>query len=176
MPGRRKLAAFEAHVQENGGDDWVFEFVAEGLSMKKVAEKVGASSRGMLYLWIGKDEERQAKLRKARELSAHSVAEDAGEILDDLAEEDHITSADVSLATGRVKYRQWLAEMRNRTEFGSSAGVQVNVSVGDLHLDALRRHSAAAIAARVEEPVEDAEYEIEEESSELGDELAGLLG
>ena len=166
MPGRPQLALFEKHVASLGGDDVVFEHIAEGHSMKAVAELVGASSRGMLYLWIdNKKGERKPKLTAARKISAHSTAEDAGQILDDLADELVVTGPDVQLATSRSKYRTWLAGMRNREEYGDQAGVTVNLSVGDLHLGALQRHSAAAIAARADDVllIEEASYEVEDE-------------
>jgi hypothetical protein len=161
MPGRPKLTAFSKHVEENGGDEWVFGYVAEGLSMKKVAAKVGASSRGLLYSWIDAGgEARKKALKVARAISAHSIAEDAGEILDELADSlTPVTSADVSLASSRAKYRQWMAGMRNRDEYGDQSGVQINVSVGDMHLDALRRNGAAQI------PVIEAEVIEEEEAT-----------
>lgn len=161
---REKLHAYARHVEANGGDDWVFSFVEDGLSMKRVAEETGCSSRGLLYSWIklGGDE-RKARLKAARKISAHSLAEDAGEVLDSLADEQVITSADVSLASSRARYKQWLAGMRNREDYGEKAGVEINLSVGELHLDALRRHSADAIAARPTPRVEEAEYEMVEE-------------
>lgn len=162
---REKLHAYARHVEANGGDDWVFGFVAEGHSMRKVAELTGCSSRGLLYSWIklGGDE-RKRRLTEARKLSAHCVAEDAGEILDNLATSTTpISSADVSLATSRARYRQWLAGMRNREEYGDKAGVEVNITVGEMHIDALRRHSAAAIEAREAEQVAEADYEVIED-------------
>lgn len=145
--GTRLLGLFSKHVEAHGGDDWVFSFVEEGHSMRKVAELTGCSSRGMLYNWIKNGgEARRAKLNAARKISAHCHAEDAGEVLDDLAQEGVISSADVSLASSRARYKQWLAGMRNREEYGEKAGVEINLSVGDLHLDALRRNSAGVVA------------------------------
>lgn len=175
---REKLHAFARHVEENGGDDFVFDLIADGLPMRKVAEATGCSSRGLLYSWIklGGDERRR-RLEEARKLSAHATAEDAGEILDDLAKSAvPITSADVSLATSRAKYRQWLAGMRNREDFGDRAGVEVNISIGEMHIDALRRNSAAAIAAAdPDEEIEEADVVEVIESGGLSPELEDLI-
>ena len=165
MAGRPKLAAFEKHIAKIGGDDVVFEHIADGKSMVRVAELVGASSRGLLYTWMKnpKRPEREDKRKAARRISAHATAEDAGLILDALADEQVGTGPDVQLATSRAKYRQWLAGVRNREEYGDQSGMTVNLSVGDLHLGALQRHSAASIAAR-DKPmqIEEASYTVEE--------------
>ena len=154
MPSRPKLTALSQHIEANGGEDWVFEFVAEGLSMKKVAEAVGASSRGMLYSWIkAGGEERKQKLKAARRESAHNLAEDGVGILDDLADAQLVTSPEVSLASSRANYRKWLAGVRNREEYGERSAL-VEISIGDLHLEALARHSAARL------PIPEAEYEV----------------
>jgi len=169
---REKLHAYARHVEDNGGEEWVFGFVAEGHPMRKVAELTGCSSRGLLYSWIKHGgEERKKHLHAARKISAHCLAEDAGEVLDDLADSQVITSAEVSLASSRARYKQWLAGMRNKEDYGEkSSGVEINLSVGELHLDALRRHSAEAIAARTEDVVE-ADYEVENNQS-----VAALTG
>jgi len=173
---REKLHAYARHVEENGGDDWVFSFVEEGHPMKTVAELTGCSSRGLLYSWIkhGGDE-RKNRLRAARKVSAHSLAEDAGEVLEELAKKTLLTSADVSLGSSRARYKQWLAGMRNRDEYGDKSGVEVNISVGELHLDALRRNSAELTSLVPGTEVEEAEYEVIDTPSDEETEVAGTL-
>lgn len=177
------------HIEANGGEEWVFNFVAEGLSMKKVAERIGASSRGMLYLWIDMDRDRRRRLlQEARERSADAHAEDGLEILDGLEAEMAVTSAEVQRANSRANYRKWLAGVRNREAYGEpKAGVDVNVNIGSLHLDALRAHAnsealdesgltAVPPSTPEAEPVE-ADYTIEEDTVDDEDvnELAELL-
>lgn len=41
---REKLHAYARHVEANGGDDWVFDFVAEGHPMRKSGVRCGGRS------------------------------------------------------------------------------------------------------------------------------------
>ena len=58
------------------------------------------------------------------------------EILDDLEGRPGLSNAEVSAATARANYRRWLASIRNRHEYGEKreVGVNVNMSIGELHL------------------------------------------
>jgi hypothetical protein len=150
MPGRPKLQILEQKIRELGGDEWVFEQIADGVRPRVVAEKLGIS-RSFLYYWkdLRAHPQRQEKWAFAMRVSAAAKAEEGEEILDELARRPIITAADVGLATSRAKYRQWLASSLDKETYGTQAGVQVQVNVGSLHLDALR------VAGRVKpsEPV-----------------------
>ena len=50
-----------------------------------------------------------------------------------------LSNAEVSAATSRANFRRWLATVRNREEYGQNAGVNVNLTINQLHLDALRK-------------------------------------
>jgi hypothetical protein len=181
MAARPILRAFAKHVEENGGDDFVFDRIREGLSMAEVARACGASSRGLLYVWINQDKEvRRRKLREARSEGADIIAEEAGEILDTLATSGGVvTSVDVQLGTARARYRQWLAGVRNREEYGDASPVAVTVNVANLHLDALRAHGPASLPTPKQPVLEavDADFEVETDPPDLevGDEIAELL-
>lgn len=138
MAGTPKFQLLCKAIEECGGEEYIWERVADGDSMKTIAQSLGFS-RGLLYKWINRDKERRrAKLKEARELSADAHAEDAGEVLDDLSEQPGVTSAEVQLANARANYRKWLAGVRNREEYGERQQAGITVNVGSLHLDALR--------------------------------------
>ncbi len=82
----------------------------------------------------------EERLSASRVRASHSLAETAMAIVD----EQHDTNVEVSRAASRARTRQWMAERYNQREFGSQKGVSVSLTVGSLHLDALR-----AVPARV---------------------------
>lgn len=144
MAGRPFLRKVNARIEELGGDDWFFSMVGEGTPLREIAEEVGCS-RGYLYVWLDQrptKEERRARYRAARRRSAEALEEEGREVLDDLAGDRGVSSAEVSLARSRANYRQWQAKVRDREQYGDRPGVEVNLSVGDLHLGALKAHGS----------------------------------
>jgi hypothetical protein len=140
------LNRFARWVSEEleGGEDRIFEMIAEGdKTMKVIAAGLKSEafpdgvSRGLLYSWIkmGGDE-RRVKFDAAREIRAHGLVEEGLDILDNTIA---ATSQDVTLAVARANYRKWLASKQNRDEYDErQQGPLINVSLNSLHLDALR--------------------------------------
>lgn len=79
-------------------------------------------------------------LDAARVRASHSFAEHALQLVDEPAYD----SVQVSRAAARARQRNWMAERYNPSKYGQSKGVSLSISVGSLHLDALR-----AVPARV---------------------------
>lgn len=90
------------------------------------------------------------RLVAARRVGAHAKAEGT----EDIAAEMVGDSADAARQRNRIGAAQWLAERWNKEELGVNKGpqVQLNVSVRDLHLDAMRARSTAAVRS-VSQPV-----------------------
>jgi hypothetical protein len=74
----------------------------------------------------------EQRLSRARARSSYSMADDALAIADEAKPEDAV------VARLRVQSRQWTAERFNPGAFGQSKGVNVSISVGGLHLQALQ--------------------------------------
>lgn len=144
MPGRAVLRSLESKIASlPDGEDEVFEMIASGLSIGKVAEHYG-TSRQQLYTWRDRDgqkERRREKWELAMKASASAKAEEGETILDELSERELPPStADVSLANSRAAYKRWLASVRDRETYGEKAqGPNVVVNIQALHLDALRK-------------------------------------
>lgn len=78
------------------------------------------------------------RLQVARQAGAMILAEEAKSIADDVeAKRDEIAKARLQVDT-----RQWLAGKFDRAQFGDQKGVNVNVNIGQLHLDSMRRVNA----------------------------------
>lgn len=165
MAGQPMLRALERYIEERGGDTFIFDRIADGESIGKIAKTITLPgqtqpiSRPFLYIWRNKGgDERRKGWALAMEASADSAAEDAGDILDELAEETFDpSSGQVSLARARSEYRRWVASVRNKEKYGDAKSeVNVNLSLGDLHLDALRKFGSRSEP----EEIEAADYEL----------------
>lgn len=136
---RPKLRKLAADIEAAGGDDYIFDLIADGVPMKRIAEPFGVS-RPMLYQWRDLQphrEERRARWEAAMKASAEAKLEEGEEILDECSGS---TSPEVQLANSRANYKMKIAEMRDPDRFGKKAGeVNVNLNIGQLHLDALRQ-------------------------------------
>lgn len=84
----------------------------------------------------------EERLEASRVRASHPMAEEALSLVDAPAD----SNVDVSRAASRARTRQWLAEKWNRKAYGQDKGVSVSVSIGSLHLDALRSMPARPAA------------------------------
>lgn len=119
-----------------GGDDALYGMVAAGMSLRAISNELGldgadSNTRAAVYQYLRRD---MARYDEARRLSAESHAEMAGEVYGDTAPE---TTADAKWRNDKSAWHRWMAETRDPSLRGK-AGVEVNVDIGQLHLDALR--------------------------------------
>lgn len=169
-PVMRKL---EKHIEKAGGDTFILDRIAAGESVGKIALTIklpghGVISRPFLYRWRDKDEDRAKGWGFAMKESSHALAEDAGDVWEDL--DNDPTSAQVAKARGQSDYKKWLAGKRNKEDYGDGPAIAVGIlTAGDLHLDALRMvghmdtQRLAADKEREEIPVADYEDVTDEE-------------
>ena len=161
MPGKPVLRNLNKIVQAAGGDHVLFDLVAEGRSVGSIMAEYDLH-RTMFYQWIySGGDERAAAYAEAKRISAEKHVEDAGAILDGTEHgntpEPVFSPADVALRKARAHFRQWLAAHRDPETYGErKVDMEVNVSIGSLHLDALRQHGKMSDV----EPV-NADFEIE---------------
>ena len=158
MAARPHLQNLSAQIERLGGEDWVFDQIAAAEPMRKIAghftnpETGEKYSRQMVYSWIhagGPD--REKKWEEAKEIAAHIHAEDAGLVLDD---SHPITSAEAAHIKNRSEHRKWLAKTFNKRVYGEDAGkIDLQLNIGQLHLDALRAASTPREIAPRETPV-----------------------
>ena len=153
MAGRPLLRKTNTLISEKpGGEEWVYEQLAAGQTVGQVAESLGISRR-FLYYWRDQEKERrkplwQEAIRISAEVDADAVLEEYERLdraigVDEEGNTVHRIphSAEVALATGRAKYRQWRASIKDPARFATKPDTQVNVqvNVGDAHLAALQR-------------------------------------
>lgn len=139
----------------DGPEGAILAAVEELGALGKVAHRFGVS-RAAVQAWIRTDPERLRPLiAEARLGAGDGAAEEAGEILDVLAKQSELTTAEVSLANSRANHRKWLAGVWNemyRDRRGAEVKVEVDVRL--LHLEALRaegvRRNPVVVATVVE--------------------------
>ncbi len=163
MPGKPVLRNLNKIVQSQGGDAVLLDLIAEGRTISSIMDEYDLH-RTMFYQWIySGGDERAAAYAEAKRQAADKHVEDAQDILDGTEDGDVpqpvFSPADVALRKARANFRQWLAAHRDPETYGErKVDLEVNVSIGSLHLDALRQHGRMPDA----EPV-DADFEVEKE-------------
>jgi hypothetical protein len=121
-----------SRLADIGGEERVYELVADGVSLSKVAEMIGAE-RARLSDWMHGDEARKARLARAREVAAGALIEQGLAIVDEATEPSEVPSAKL-----RSEYRRWMASRMAPEAWGEQKGPQVAIQINGLHLDALR--------------------------------------
>lgn len=166
QPLKRKcLHALDQHEEE------IFEKLAAGefvtdLCREYLAEPYEEEGRGepanwSFYTWLDDEPGRRERFDRVRETAADAVAEESIRLLDEAREEGVSSTAEATLAKAQSNSRQWWASKLNQLKYGNRPDVETRVSIGELHLNALRKFGQMPNRVPVEE-VQEAEYELEE--------------
>lgn len=151
---RRTRAAFEDEPEATHLD-FVEDWQARGWTLNKLGvecglgEDMGEFISRYLSRTFGK-ENVSPRLADARARGSHRLVDKTHDIAEEATEDD------VQVARLQVSTLQWTAEAWNRNDYGRQRGPVVNVSIAELHLEALKavnaKHSAipAAIAVDAE--------------------------
>jgi len=148
---RRRAIAVELEIRaRNTADDethtpldYVAEWVESGKTLVKLALELSNASNTdvtvpAIMAYLRKQYGHQAvdqRVTNARKASAHTLAEEALQIVDDADDGDANTLRKAEMQANK---RLWMAERFNRAELGNERGVSVQINVGSLHLDAMR--------------------------------------
>jgi hypothetical protein len=141
MAGTPIKRALFAKIEQHGGIEFVCAHIAEGMTIGRLAEYLECS-RPLLSLWINQTEERKEAVLRARKLKAEKLAEDALEIADNA---DESSNGGVNKARLQVDTRKWMASKLDPDQYGDKQGPAVNISIGDLHLTALKQMNKAEV-------------------------------
>ncbi len=145
MAANPVMQALEQLIEDNGGDRWVLDRLANGERVGDIAADCiikdhGPISRPFLYRWRDRSPDRVTGWKAAMQDAAHAHAEEAGEVWDDVP--DDPSTGQVAVARGRSEYKRWLAGRLNE-QYRDGPQVQVGImAAGDLHLEALRLHGS----------------------------------
>jgi len=129
MPGQRRTKEAVAVLKTQEGAAKLLELAEQGKGIDVIAAELGMP-RGAITKWLDAPEHAELFTR-ARTRAADHLAHQALEISDDI-------DGDVARDRLRVDTRKWLASKWNQAQYGDSKGVQVNLNMADLHLQAVK--------------------------------------
>jgi hypothetical protein len=130
---RQEMSAINKKIHAFGGEAMVFDHISQGKTVDSVIKALNVSIGGF-YKWIDRDAKRGELLTRARTRGGQSLAEQTLEIA------DSATPQEAQVAKLRVDTRRWLASKMNE-EYGDKQQPLVNIDLGSMALDALRKRS-----------------------------------
>jgi hypothetical protein len=131
---RKEMSGINKKIHAFGGEAMLFDHIAEGKTIDSVIKSLDISIGGF-YKWIEKDAQRGELLARARTRGGRSLAEQTLEIADNASPQE------AQVAKLRVDTRRWLASKQAPDEYGDKQQPLVNIDLGSMALDALRKRS-----------------------------------
>src|SRR6185437_7782321 len=141
-----RLAQEELDLGSPSGLDYVCSWLADGKTVQQLADHLSTLAgepvhRGWLTPVLqGLAPNAVQRMNDARRASAHALVEDAQAIVDTAAVDP--SREGIAAAKVQADLRTWRAARYDRETFGEKATHSVEISLGQLHLDALRQRSA----------------------------------
>jgi hypothetical protein len=135
---RKEMSGINKKIHAFGGEAMLFDHISSGKTIDSVIKSLDISIGGF-YKWIEKDAKRGALLARARTRGGRSLAEQTLEIADNASPQE------AQVAKLRVDTRRWLASKQAPDEYGDKQQPLVNIDLGSMALDALRKRSVVSV-------------------------------
>jgi transposase-like protein len=157
MAGKALRKRILTEVASNGGADWLFDQIASGVTVAELARQYGCT-RSYVSRSLNSVPEYAAALTKARGEAADALVEQGLEMVDGLSGASSPT--EIAATREKVQWRKFMAGSMNQDRYGTRPQNNVTLSIGDLHLDALRKFSSdmKRVNSDAEAATIDAEY------------------
>jgi transposase-like protein len=157
MAGKALRKRILTEVASNGGADWLFDQIASGITVAELARQYGCT-RSYVSRSLNSVPEYAAALTKARGEAADALVEQGLEMVDELSGASSPT--EIAATREKVQWRKFMAGSMNQDRYGTRPQSNVTLSIGDLHLDALRKFSSdmKRVNSDAEAATIDAEY------------------
>jgi hypothetical protein len=131
---RKEASDVNKKIHQFGGEVAIVDRLSQGETVLGLARTLGISHTAF-YDWVDRGgEARAAALARARARGGQSLAEQTLEIADSASPQE------AQVAKLRVDTRRWLASKMNE-EYGDKQQPLVNIDLGSMALDALRKRS-----------------------------------
>ena len=161
MAGKALRRRILADVLSKGGAEYLFEQIASGNTLTALAKEYDCS-RQYLSTSLKTIPEYGNALAKARQEAADALVEQGLTMVDDL--DGGSTSSEIAATREKVQWRKFMAGSYNQERYGNRPQTNVTISVGDMHLDALRKVNSDLAAIHKEDQEReaktiDADYE-----------------
>lgn len=157
MAGKALRKRILTEVASNGGADWLFDQIASGVTVADLARQYNCT-RSYVSRSLNSIPEYAAALAKARAEAADALVEQGLEMVDGLSGASSPT--EIAATREKVQWRKFMAGSMNQDRYGTRPQSNVTLSIGDLHLDALRKFSSdmKRVNSDAEAATIDAEY------------------
>ena len=132
-PLRKKILT---DVAQRGGAEYLFDELASGKTMTKLAENYGCS-REYFSKTIHGVPEYAAVIGKAKNAAADALVEEGLGMVDAL--DGGSSTQEIAATREKVQWRKFMAGSYNQERYGNRPQTNVTISVSDMHLDALRK-------------------------------------
>lgn len=132
---RKEATEVNKKIHAFGGELAIVDKLSEGETVLGLARTLGISHTAF-YDWVDRGgEARAAALARARTRGGQSLAEQTLDIA------DSATPQEAQVAKLRVDTRRWLASKMAPDDYGDKQQPLVNIDLGSMALDALRKRS-----------------------------------
>ncbi len=157
MAGKALQKRILSDITKQGGADHLFEYFSSGGTMAQLATHYECS-RGYISRSLNAVTEYSAVISKSRQEAAHALVEQGLEMVDPL--DGGSSTQEIAATREKVQWRKFMAGSMNQDRYGTRPQNSVTLSIGDLHLDALRKFSSdmKRVNSDAEAATIDAEY------------------
>ena len=136
MAGKALRKKILKEISDNGGFDWLYDQIASGITVAEIARRHDCS-RSYVSRALNSVPEYKVAMESARVDAADALVEEGLEMVDKLTGES--TAADIASTREKVNFRKFMAGSLNQNKYGTRPQNNVTISIGDMHLDALRK-------------------------------------
>lgn len=148
MAGKALKKKILTEIADNGGADWLYDQIASGITVADIARQYGCT-RSYVSRAINSNPEYKRAMEGAREDAADALVEQGLEMVDQLGANS--TSNEIAATREKVNFRKFMAGSMNQNKYGTRPQSNVTISIGDMHLDALRKVNSQMAAIEAED-------------------------
>ncbi len=148
MAGKALKRKILTEVAAKGGVDWLYDEIASGVTVAELARRYGCS-RSYISRSLNSVPEYKVALESAREEAADALVEQGLEMVDSLNESS--STNEIAATREKVNFRKFMAGSMNQAKYGTRPQSNVTISIGDMHLDALRKVNSQMAAIDAED-------------------------
>ena len=156
MAGKALRKRILTDISNSGGADWLYDQIASGVTVAEIARQYGCT-RSYVSRALHTIPEYKAALEGAREEAADALVEQGLEMVDELSGDS--SSNEIAATREKVNFRKFMAGSMNQNKYGTRPQSNVTISIGDMHLDALRKVNSELAAIDADDRVVEATYE-----------------
>ena len=148
MAGKELRKRILKDVADNGGADWLFDQIASGITLSDIAKQYECS-RSYVSRSLNSIPEYKSVMEAAREEAADALVEQGKDMLDSLGATS--TNNEIAATREKANFRKFMAGSLNQNKYGTRPQSNVTISIGDMHLDALRKVNSQVAAIEAED-------------------------